>query len=107
MGELKRARELRVDEFSAQKLRESHDTIQKLTSQIQELEERVNCNTDSGEFQHIQSNYSGKFSRVHTQPAVVPSLRSMLSRDRSMPNDTWNLPEAEGNVFGNPRSMFD
>ena len=38
--ELKRAQELRVDESSAQKLRESHDTIQKLTSQIQELQEK-------------------------------------------------------------------
>ena len=28
MGEMKRAQELRVDEFSVQKLRESHETIQ-------------------------------------------------------------------------------
>ena len=35
--ELKRAQELRVDKFSAQKLRGSHDTIQRLTSQIQEV----------------------------------------------------------------------
>ena len=33
MEELKRAEELGVDEFSAQKLRESHDTTQKLISQ--------------------------------------------------------------------------
>ena len=33
MGEMKRAQELRVDEFSFQKFRESHETIQKLTSQ--------------------------------------------------------------------------
>ena len=32
MGEIKRAQELRVDEFSVQKLRESHETIQGLTS---------------------------------------------------------------------------
>ena len=51
MGELKRDPELRVDEFSAQKLRESHDTIQRLTSQIQELHESANCMNDSGEFQ--------------------------------------------------------
>ena len=30
-----RAQELRVDEFSVQKLRESHDTIQRLTSKMQ------------------------------------------------------------------------
>ena len=41
MGEMKRAQELRVDEFSVQKLRESHDTIQRLTSQVQELQERM------------------------------------------------------------------
>ena len=40
MGELERAQELRVDKFSVQKLRESHATIQELTSQIQELQER-------------------------------------------------------------------
>ena len=49
MGELKRAQELRVDEFSGQKLRESHDTMQRLTSQVQELQERMNYLNDSGE----------------------------------------------------------
>ena len=42
-----------------------------------------------------------------SQPVVVPSPRSMLSRDRSMPLDTWNLSGTQGNVFGNPRLMFD
>ena len=37
MGEMKRAQELRVDEFSLQKLRESHETRQRLTSQVQEI----------------------------------------------------------------------
>ena len=39
MGEVKRAQELRVDEFFVQKLRESHETIQRLTSQLQEMQE--------------------------------------------------------------------
>ena len=81
MGELKRAQELRVDEFSVQKLRESHDTTQEVTSQIQELQERVNCMNDSGEFQEKESNYSGKCSLFPSQPAVVLSPRSMLSCD--------------------------
>ena len=38
MEELRRAQELRVDEFSVQKLRESHDIIQQLTSQVQDLQ---------------------------------------------------------------------
>ena len=60
---------------------------------------------DSGEFQDTESNYGGKNSHVPSQPAVVPSPRSVLSR-RSMPFDTWKLTETQGNVFGNPRSMF-
>ena len=63
--------------------------------------------SDSGEFQDVESNYSGEFSPVPSQRAIVPSPRSMLSRDRSLPLDTWNLSETQGNVLGNPRFMFD
>ena len=101
MEELKRAQEMRVDEFSVQKLRESSATIQQLTSQMQELQERVNYMNDSRE-----SNYSGKLSHVPSHPAVVPSPRSMLTRDQSMPPDTWNLSGTQGNMLGNPRAMF-
>ena len=93
-------------EFSVQKLRESHATIQELTSQIQELQEWVNCVNDSTEFQDFQSICRGTLSHVPSQPAVVPSPRSMLSRDQSMPPETWNLSGREGNVLGNPRAMF-
>ena len=62
---------------------------------------------DSGEFQQVESNYSGKCSHVPSQPAVIPSPRSMLSRDKRFPLDTWNLFEPHGNVFGNPRPMFE
>ena len=39
MGEMKRAQELRVDEVSVQKLRKNHETIQQLTSQLQQMQE--------------------------------------------------------------------
>ena len=39
--DLKRAKEMRTDEFSRNELRESHATIQELTSQVQELQERM------------------------------------------------------------------
>ena len=48
MGEMKGAEELRVDDFSLQKLRESHDTTQRLTSQLQEMQEQMNSRSDSG-----------------------------------------------------------
>ena len=52
--ELKSAQEMRVDEFSAHNLRESHVTTLELTSQVQELQESVNCLNDSREFQDME-----------------------------------------------------
>ena len=64
VGELKRAQEMRIDEFSRNELRESHATIRELTSQIQELQARmiyihkyiyIYIFFDSREFQDIES----------------------------------------------------
>ena len=63
-GEMKRAQELRVDEFSIQKLRESHETIQRHTSQVQVFQERKNYLNVSGEFHEVESNCSGTCSHV-------------------------------------------
>ena len=57
---MKRAQELRVDQSSAQKFRESPETIQRLTSQMQEMQEQMNSVNDSREFQEEESNYSGR-----------------------------------------------
>ena len=62
---------------------------------------------DSREFQEKESICSGKLFHVPSQPAVVPSLGGMLSRDRSLQPETWNLSGTQGTVLGNPRSMFD
>ena len=107
MGEMKRAQEPRVDEFSFQKLRESHETIQRLTSQVQELQERMNYLNDSGEFQEVISNYSGRLSYVPSQPEGIPRSRSMLSCDKRLPLDTWNMSGPQENFFGNQFSTFD
>ena len=79
--ELKRAREMRIDEFSRKVLRKSQATFHELTSQIQELQKRVNIVNDSWEFQDVESACSGRLSDVPSQPAVVPSPRGMLSCD--------------------------
>ena len=86
MGEMKRAQELRVDEISVQKVTENHETIQQLTSQLQAMQEQMNSMNDSGEFQDVESNESGRVS----QPAMIPSSRSMLSRDKRLPLDRWS-----------------
>ena len=82
MGVMKRAQELRDDEFCEQKMREIHEAIQRVTSQVQELQERMNYLTDSGEFHDVESNSCGKFSHIPSQPARIPSPRSTLSCDR-------------------------
>ena len=90
MGEMKRAQEQRIDEVSLQKLRENHETIQQLTSQLQQVQEKMNSMNDSGDFLDVESNYGGRFSHVSSQLVVIPSSRSMLSRDKRLPLGTWN-----------------
>ena len=51
MGEMTSARELRVDRVSVQRFNENHKTIQKLISQLQEMQDQINSVNDSGEFQ--------------------------------------------------------
>ena len=38
---------------------------------------------------------------------MIPCSRSMLSRDKRLPLDTWNTPGPQENVFGNQFSTFD
>ena len=75
MGEMKRAEELRVDEVSVQKLRENHETIQQLASQLQQMQEQVISMSDSGEFQELESNHGERWSHVSSQPTMIPSSR--------------------------------
>ena len=99
MGEMKRAQELRVDEISLHKFKENYDTIQKLTSQLQEMQDQMNSVNDSGEFQEVESNYSWMLSDVSSQPEVIPSSRSMLSCDKRFPLETWNPSGLQENVL--------
>ena len=64
------------------------------------MQEQMNSMSDSGESQEVESNYSGRLSYVSSQPAMIPTSRSMLSRDKRLPLDTWNVQELQENVFG-------
>ena len=75
IGEIKRAQEQRTDEVSVQKLRENHETIQQLTSQLQQMQEQMNSMNDSGDFQDVESNYSGRLPHVSSQFVMIPSSR--------------------------------
>ena len=107
MGEIQRAQELRLDEVSVQKLRENHERIQQLTSQLQQMQEQMNPMNDPGDFQDVESNCCGRLSSVSSQSMMLPSSRSMLSRDKRLPLDTWNQSGLQENVFGNQYSTFN
>ena len=78
-----------------------------LTSQMQEMQEQTNSTNDSGEFQEVESNHSGRLSYVSSPLAMIPSSRSMLSRDKRLPLDTWNTSGLQENAFGNQFSAFE
>ena len=88
-------------------MRENHETIQKLTSQLQEMQEQMNSMNHSVEFQQVESNHSTRLSYVSSQLAMIPSSRSMLSRDKRLPLDTWNSSGSQENVFDDQFSTFD
>ena len=80
MGEIKRPQE-RIDEVSVQKLKENHETLQQLTSQLQQMQEQRNSMNGSGDFQDVESDYSGRLSHVSSQLVMIPSFRALFSRD--------------------------
>ena len=58
-------------------------------------------------FKKWESNYSGRLSHVSSPPAMIPSSRSMLSRDKRLPRDAWNTSGIQENVFCHQFSTFD
>ena len=106
MVKMKRV-QVQVHECSIQKLRKNHETIQQLTFQLKQIQEQMNSINSPGEFQDIESNCSGRLSHVSSQPEMIPSSRALLSRDKRLSLDTWNLSRVQGNVFGNQFSTFD
>ena len=74
---------------------------------MQEMQDQMNSTNDSGYFQDVESNYSGRLSHVSSQPAKIPSSRSMLIRDERLPLNTWKSSGLQENVFGNQFSTSD
>ena len=71
-------------------------------------ENRMNSMNDSGDFQAVESNFCGGLSHVSSQLVMIPSSRSLLSRCKRLPLDTWNQSGLQENVFfGNQFSTFD
>ena len=89
---------------------EDRDTILELTGKIQELQNEINCMSDSRDFQDAESVRSGH-SHVTSQPVFFPPhpvSGGMLSRSMGMlsrregPPSIWDTHGISGNVFANP-----
>ena len=52
------------------------------------MQEQMSSVNDSGDFQDVESNCSGRLSYVPSQPVMIQSSRALLSRDKRLPLDT-------------------
>ena len=87
-----------------QKLEENHEKILQLTSQWHQMQEQMNSMNDSTNFQDLVPNKSGRLSHVSSQPAMIPSSRSMLSRDKRINLDyRKTFLESQFSTFDSPR----
>ena len=110
MKELKKFKSSTFDTIARRRLVEDQDTILELTGKIQELQNEINCTSDSRDFQDAESIRSGH-SHVASQPVSFPPFQDpggLLSRSLGMPNrregpaSIWDTHGISGNVFANP-----
>ena len=110
MEEWKRFQGSTFGTISMRKLIEDRDTILELTGKIQELQNEINCMSDSRDFKDAEFVRSGQ-SHVPSQLALFTPFRDpggMLSRSVGMPSrndkppDIWDTHGISGNVFANP-----
>ena len=102
------------DTIARRKLIEDQNTIMELSGRLQELQNEVNCMSDSKDFQDAESVRSGN-SHVTNQPMLIPKhpipegmLRpSFVSpRRKEGPPCIWDTYGTSGNVFADPLCIF-
>ena len=113
MKELQKFENSTFDEFTRQKFMEDQKTIMELSGRLQEMQNEVNCMSDSKDFQDAESVRSGN-SHVTSQPGVYPKhppfeglLRpSFISQRQTneMPPNIWDTSGISGNVFAHPQA---
>ena len=110
MEELRKFQSSTFDTIARRKFIEDQNTILELSGRVQELQNEVNCMTDSKDFQDAESIRSGN-SHVTSRPVSFPPhpipegmLRhSFVSPSRREgPPSIWDTHGISGNVFANP-----
>ena len=112
MEELKKFQSSTFDTIARRRLVEDQDTILELSGRIQELQNEINCMSDSKEFQDAESIRSGH-SHVTSRPVSFPPHpipEGMLRHSfgvpsrREGPPSIWDTHGISGNVFANPQA---
>ena len=110
MEELRKFQSSTFDTIARRKLVENQNTILELSGRIQELQNEINCMSDSKEFQDAESIRSGN-SHVASRPVSFPPhpiSEGMLRHSfvtpsrREGPPSLWDTHGFSGNVFANP-----
>ena len=110
--ELRKFQSSTFDTIARRKFIEDQNTILELSGRVQELQNEVNCMSDSKDFQDAESVRSGN-SHVISQPVSFPPhpisegmLRpSFVSpRRKEGPPCIWDTHGISGNVFANPHA---
>ena len=110
MEELKKLQSSTFDTIARRRLVEDRDTILELTGRIQDLQNEINCMSDSKDFQDAESVRSGN-PHVTSRPVSFPPHQfpeGMLRRSFGMPSrregppSIWDTHGVSANVFVNP-----
>ena len=110
MEELRKFQSSAFDTMARRKFVEDQNTFLELSGRVQELQNEVNCMSDSKDFQDAESIRSGH-SHVKSRPVSFPPhpipqgmLRHsfMVPSRREGPPSIWHTHGKSGNVFANP-----
>ena len=110
MEELKKFQSFTFDTIARRRLVEDQNTILELSGRIHELQNEINCMSNSKEFQDAESIRSGN-SHVTSRPVSFPphpvpgGMRSRsigMPRRREGPPSIWDTHGKSGNVLANP-----
>ena len=97
--ETDRARQARIDEWSMHQKKKDPPTVSQLSTQLQELQDKVNSLSHAREFYDPETASSSGATHVPSQPLCIPSPRTMPCCDSGLPHDTRNIMGTPGNVF--------
>ena len=112
MEELRKFQSSTFDTLAKQKFIEDQNTVMELSGRLQEVQNEVNCMSDSKDFQDAESVRSGNF-HVTSRPVLFPKhslfegllrFSYVLPRRKEGPPNIWDTSGISGNVFANPQA---